>query len=86
MDRTSDFLSFLVLWRECQQQKKTLSNNQFRKYCREYFLSYMRLKDWQDIRLQLRDVAKTLKLSINTSEAGDDAIHNEAVEFIIPSQ
>jgi ATP-dependent helicase HrpA len=82
-NETSDFLSFLVLWRESQQQKKALSNNQFRKYCREYFLSYMRLKDWQDIRLQLRDVAKTLKLSINTSDGNDDAIHNALLTGLV---
>ena len=72
----SDFLSLLILWREIQSQKQALSNNQFRKYCRENFLSYMRIKDWEDIRRQLRDmVSKQMKLTLNTDDASDDEIH-----------
>ena len=83
-NETSDFLSFLILWRESQAEKKALSSNQFRKYCRENFLSYMRLKDWQDIRRQLMDLAcKTLKLKLNTSAADDDAIHQALLSGLV---
>ncbi len=80
----SDFLSFLTLWREFQAEKKTLSSNQFRKYCRENFLSYMRLKDWQDIRRQLFELAsKTLKLNVNSNDADDDAIHQALLSGLV---
>ncbi|MBV1952102.1 MAG: ATP-dependent RNA helicase HrpA, partial [Cycloclasticus sp.] len=80
----SDFLSFLTLWREFQAEKKTLSSNQFRKYCRENFLSYMRLKDWQDIRRQLFELAsKTLKLKINSNDVDDDAIHQALLSGLV---
>jgi len=83
-NETSDFLSFLILWREFQAEKKALSSNQFRKYCRENFLSYMRLKDWQDIRRQLMDLAcKTLKLKLNTNEADDDSIHQALLSGLV---
>ncbi|MGB1990329.1 MAG: ATP-dependent RNA helicase HrpA, partial [Cycloclasticus pugetii] len=83
-NESSDFLSFLVLWREIQRQKKTLSNNQFRKYCRENFLAYMRIKDWEDIRRQLLDlVKKNLALKINNTQADDDAIHQSLLAGLV---
>jgi len=83
-NESSDFLSFLILWREIQQQKKELSSNQFRKYCRENFLAYMRIKDWEDIRRQLLDlVKKNQSLKINTVEAGDDAIHQALLTGLV---
>lgn len=83
-NETSDFLSYLVLWREIQAQKKALSNNQFRKYCREHFLAYMRIKDWEDIRRQLLDlVKKNRSLTLNTTEAGDDAIHQALLAGLV---
>jgi len=83
-NETSDFLSFLILWREIQSQKKALSNNQFRKYCRENFLAYMRIKDWEDIRRQLLDlVKKSLNLKVNSTEADDDAIHQALLAGLV---
>jgi ATP-dependent helicase HrpA len=82
-NESSDFLAFLTLWRESQSQKRELSNNQFRKYCREYFLSYMRLKDWQDIRKQLSDVVKTLKIPMNKTSADDDAVHKALMTGLV---
>ena len=83
-NETSDFLSFLTLWREIQAQKKSLSNNQFRKYCRENFLAYMRIKDWEDIRRQLSDlVTKNLGLTIKTVDADDDAIHQALLTGLV---
>jgi len=83
-NETSDFLSFLVLWREIQAQKKALSNNQFRKYCREHFLAYMRIKDWEDIRRQLLDlIRKNLNLTLNSSNADDDAIHQALLTGLV---
>tara|TARA_R110002074_G_scaffold152936_1_gene307484 strand:+ start:48875 stop:52729 length:3855 start_codon:yes stop_codon:yes gene_type:complete len=83
-NESSDFLSFLTLWKEFQAQKKVLSNNKFRQYCRENFLSYMRLKDWEDIRRQLLDVVKgNLGLKLNISTADDDAIHQALLSGLV---
>lgn len=83
-NETSDFLSFINLWREIQKQKKALSNHQFRKYCHENFLAYMRVKDWEDIRRQLLDlVSKNASLTINSTEANDDAIHQALLTGLV---
>ncbi|TLU66427.1 ATP-dependent RNA helicase HrpA [Thalassotalea litorea] len=53
-DKTSDFISLLNLWVYIQQQQKSLSNNQFRNMCKKQYLSYLRIREWQDIVSQLR--------------------------------
>lgn len=52
-DEQSDFISLLRLWQAMHRQQAQLSNNQFRKWCRAHFLSYMRYREWVDIHQQL---------------------------------
>ncbi len=53
-DRFSDFLSWLHLWRVLQQEReKAGSNNKFNRFCRDNFLSYLRLREWFNTRAQL---------------------------------
>lgn len=52
-DDQSDFISLLKLWYGMHQRQAELSNNQFRKWCRANFLSYMRYREWVDIHQQL---------------------------------
>ena len=61
-DDTSDFSALLNLWRHLQTQQKELSGNQFRKMCRREFLNYLRIREWQDLVLQLADVAREAEL------------------------
>jgi ATP-dependent helicase HrpA len=72
----SDFLSLLSLWQDYEAQKKHLSNNKLRQYCRENFLSYVRMREWQDIHQQIMQVVKgELKLRENQLPADYGAIH-----------
>lgn len=72
----SDFLTILNIWNIFEEQKKTLSNNKVRKYCKDHFLSYIRMREWFDIHAQIMQVIKgELKLKPNTSVAGYEAIH-----------
>jgi ATP-dependent helicase HrpA len=58
----SDFLAYLNLWRYLDEQQKVRSSSQFRKMCRAEFLHYLRVREWQDVYGQLRQVARTLGL------------------------
>ena len=64
-DKESDFFSYLNLWRYLREQQRELSGNQFRRLCRSEFLNYLRVREWQDIYAQLRQVARTLGLSVS---------------------
>ena len=73
-DKDSDFLSYLNLWRYVREKKRELSSNQFRRLCRAEFLNYLRVREWQDIYSQLRQVTRTLGLSlVEDAEAMPDA-------------
>jgi len=63
-DKESDFFSYLGLWRYLRERQQELSGNQFRRLCRAEFLNYLRVREWQDIYAQLRQVARTLGLSL----------------------
>ncbi|HIF53625.1 MAG TPA: ATP-dependent RNA helicase HrpA [Methylococcaceae bacterium] len=72
----SDFLTILNIWNVFETQKKQLSNNRLRKYCKAQFLSYIRMREWFDIHAQIMQVIKgELKFKFNTSDAGYEAIH-----------
>ncbi len=72
----SDFLTLLNIWNVFETKKKHLSNNKLRKYCKEHFISYIRMREWFDIHAQIMQVIKgELKLKPNSSEAGYEAIH-----------
>ncbi len=80
----SDFLSLLNLWNTFEEQKKHLSNNKLRKYCRDNFLSYIRMREWHDIHSQIMQVIKgELKLRPNQLEAGYGEIHRSLLTGLL---
>ena len=62
-DPTSDFLTYLNLWRYVRTQSRELSGSAFRRMCRAEFLHYLRVREWQDVHTQLRQLARPLGLS-----------------------
>ena len=60
-DKESDFLSYLKLWDYVQERQDALSSNQFRKLCRAEFLHFLRIREWQDVHGQLRQVMRNLR-------------------------
>lgn len=72
---SSDFMAWLNLWNFVTVQKENLSNSQFRKMCRQRFLSALRIIEWMDVRRQLERLCKDLDLPISSSEAKEDNIH-----------
>jgi len=65
-DKNSDFVSLLNLWQYVTEQKKDLSQNHFRKLCQREYLSYVRLREWQDIFSQLKLTLKEQKISLTS--------------------
>ncbi|TDQ04452.1 ATP-dependent RNA helicase HrpA [Labedaea rhizosphaerae] len=71
----SDFLAFGNLWNHLRTQQRELSGNQFRKACRTQFLNYLRVREWQDVHGQLRQIVRNLDIAINEHDAAPDAVH-----------
>jgi ATP-dependent helicase HrpA len=75
-DPTSDFLAYLNLWEYLREQQKERSSSGLRRMCRDEFLNYLRVREWQDLHGQLRQVAHSLGVTINTTKTEDpDRIH-----------
>ena len=51
--RKSDFLSLLTIWNYFQQWQAAGSQGQLRKRCKQHFLAYQRMREWQDLYRQL---------------------------------
>ncbi|MDG4798682.1 ATP-dependent RNA helicase HrpA [Micromonospora sp. WMMD1082] len=58
-DKESDFVAYLNLWRHLREQQRALSSSAFRRMCRAEYLNYLRVREWQDIVSQLRQVLRT---------------------------
>jgi len=63
-NKHSDFVSLLNLWQYVSEQQKGLTQNQFRKLCQREYLSYVRLREWQDIFSQLKLTLKEQKIPL----------------------
>ncbi|GLW95051.1 ATP-dependent RNA helicase HrpA [Actinokineospora globicatena] len=74
-DPDSDFVSYLNLWQYVREQQKELSGNRFRKQCKAEFLNYLRIREWQDIHSQLRQVTKQLGVTPNEVPAEPRNVH-----------
>lgn len=64
-DPTSDFLSYLNLWEYARAQQRDLSSSAFRRLCRSEYLNFLRIREWQDVVGQLREMAKPLGIVMN---------------------
>jgi ATP-dependent helicase HrpA len=74
-DEHSDFVSYLNLWRYLREQRQELSGNAFRRMCREEFLHYLRIREWQDLTGQLRSIARDLGIRESDEPADPERVH-----------
>ncbi|MER6126381.1 ATP-dependent RNA helicase HrpA [Streptomyces sp. NPDC001795] len=74
-DETSDFLAYLNLWRYIREQQKERGSSSFRRMCKQEYLNFLRIREWQDIYAQLRTVAKQMDIHLNEQDAAADHIH-----------
>jgi ATP-dependent helicase HrpA len=74
-DARSDFVTVLRLWQGFQEQSTALSRNALRKWCREHYLSFVRMREWQDLHAQLGESTAELGLRRNAAAASYAAVH-----------
>ena len=93
-DDTSDFSALLNLWRYLQLKQEELSGNQFRKLCRREYLNYLRVREWQDLVVQLAEIARDAKLGdlpkgrkasslAKNPAANSDAVHQSLLSGLL---
>ncbi len=57
----SDFLTLLSIWNTYHDEFERLkTQGQMRRFCREHFLSYMRMREWVDVHAQLEEALESV--------------------------
>ena len=58
-DPQSDFVTLLNIWRRYHDHLEAVkSNNQMKRFCREHFLSFIRMREWRDIHHQVWEILR----------------------------
>lgn len=76
-DDQSDFSALLNLWNYLHDKQRELSGNQFRKLCRAEFINYLRVREWQDLVRQLRQIAREVGIKASSKAAIDAVQHHD---------
>ncbi len=79
----SDFLTFVALWDYLADRQRELSGSAFRRMCRAEFLSYLRVREWQDLHGQLQSLAADLGVSVNSSSSERTVVHTALLSGLL---
>ncbi|MFI2105446.1 ATP-dependent RNA helicase HrpA [Isoptericola sp. NPDC019693] len=63
-DQKSDFLTALNLWEYVRGQQHEMGSSAFRRMCKAEYLNFLRIREWQDVVAQLREMAKPLGIDM----------------------
>ncbi len=85
MDENSDFTGFLNLWNYLQEKQQELSSSAFRRLCRNEFINYLRVREWQDLFAQLRQLARPLGISLDNKREVDPVGNHEGIHISLLS-
>ncbi|NUU32066.1 ATP-dependent RNA helicase HrpA [Arthrobacter sp. C9C5] len=84
-DENSDFTGFLNLWNYLQEKQQELSSTAFRRLCRNEFINYLRVREWQDLFAQLRQLARPLGISLDNKRLTDPVGNHEGIHISLLS-
>ncbi|MCW5559226.1 MAG: DUF3418 domain-containing protein, partial [Verrucomicrobiae bacterium] len=81
----SDFLTLLNLWNAVHDEWEALrTQGQRRRFCHAHFLSYLRLREWQDLYAQLHGALEELgTVNLNESNAAETAVHRSILSGLL---
>lgn len=86
-DEKSDFIALLNLWAYLQEQQKQLSSSAFRRLCKSEFINYLRVREWQDLFTQLRQLAKPLGITVAAAPidpaGNEDQVHKSLLAGLL---
>ncbi len=63
-DPESDFMALLNLWHGFEAAREELSGNRLRRWCKERYINYLRMREWQDTFRQLRQLLRDMQIEV----------------------
>jgi len=82
----SDLMGMVELWRYLDEQRRAGSSSRFRRLCRREFISYRRVREWQDVHAQLRRVSNEIGLRVDgrsEDAAPADLVHRAVLSGLL---
>jgi ATP-dependent helicase HrpA len=79
----SDFLGILKLWETWHRTREESGSSALKRWCRDHFLSHMRMREWQELRSQLATLARGQGLHRNEQPADPDTLHKALLTGLI---
>ena len=84
-DENSDFTGYLNLWNYLQEKQQELSSSAFRRLCRAEFINYLRVREWQDLFTQLRQLARPLGITLDNKRLTDPVGNHDGIHISLLS-
>jgi ATP-dependent helicase HrpA len=82
-DPQGDFMTLLNLWNHLEDAKAELTGNAFKRLCRDEYLNYLRVREWQDVYRQLLRAAKPLGLHVGERSTDPDGVHRSLLAGLL---
>jgi ATP-dependent helicase HrpA len=82
-DKQSDFVTWLNLWNRFAEQKRQRTRSELRAWCRDNFLNQARLREWGDVRRQLKSLAAELGLQVLEQPASYEQVHRALLSGLL---
>jgi len=82
-DDRSDFITLLKLWDQYRHAADTLTASALRGWCRDHFLSHVRMREWGDLTRQFARVAEDMGLRSAPQAASPDQVHRTLLTGLI---
>lgn len=84
IEPSSDFITYLNIWRHYHQAARKLSRGRLRKFCQQNFLAAQRMREWCDIYEQIcRTLEEEGSFAVDSSPGDFDAIHQSILSGIL---
>ena len=77
-DERSDFVAVLNLWRAAREQAAA-GTRALRRWCKEHFLSFVRVREWYDLHEQLGDITAGQGFERNATPAPANVLHQSVL-------
>ena len=74
-DPDSGFMSFIKLWKLLDAKISIKSGKGLRSFCQKYFVSYTRIREWQELYKQLAEMTKELDFKASKKDVTYERIH-----------
>ena len=82
-DTDSGFNIFLKLWEQFNVEVKKVTNKSLRQFTQKHFLSFNRIKEWQELYRQLKQIVDEMKFNVSSTKATYEQVHRALLSGLL---